>query len=67
VTALLAFAGLQMPAPPGRSEGYPLLVNFSAWLYAGTGLAVIVVSAAAAYVVSGKAARKPITEALAHV
>jgi putative ABC transport system permease protein len=67
VTVLLAFAGVQMPPPPGRSEGYPLLVNFSAWLYAGTGLAVIVISAAAAYVVSSKAARKPITEALAHV
>ena len=67
VTLTLSLAGLQMPPPPGRSSGYPLLVNFSAALYAATGLAVIVVSSAAAYVVSRKAARKPITEALAHV
>ncbi len=67
VTLSLSFAGLQMPPPPGRSSGYPLLVNFSGTLYAATGLAVIAVSAAAAYLVSRNAARKPITEALAHV
>ena len=67
VTVFLAFAGIQMPPPPGRSSGYPLLVNFSGWMYACTGFAVVAVSAAAAYSVSAKAARKPITEALAHV
>jgi len=63
----LIFAGIQMPPPPGRSVGYPLQVVFSAWLYAATGLGVIAVSALAACLVSAKAARKPITEALAHV
>jgi putative ABC transport system permease protein len=63
----LAFAGIQMPPPPGRSVSYPLLVDFSAWLYAATGLGVIAVSVLAAWLVSAKAARKPITEALAHV
>jgi putative ABC transport system permease protein len=67
VTVFLAFAGIQMPPPPGRSGGYPLLVNFSVALYAATGLAVVAVSALAAYWVSNKAARKPVTEALAHV
>ena len=67
VTMALIFAGLQMPPPPGRSNGYPLLINFSAWLYAFTGLAVVGVSTLAAYLASAKAARKPITEALAHV
>jgi putative ABC transport system permease protein len=67
VTVFLMFAGIQMPPPPGRSGGYPLVVNFSALLYAATGAAVIAVSALAAYWVSGKAARKPVTEALAHV
>jgi putative ABC transport system permease protein len=67
VTMFLLFAGIQMPPPPGRSGGYPLVVNFSALLYAATGLAVIAVSALAAYWVSNKAARKPVTEALAHV
>ena len=63
----LVFSGLQMPPPPGRSGGYPLLVSFSVPLYAATGLAVIAVAAIAAYLVSRNAARKPITEALAHV
>ena len=67
VTVFLAFAGIQMPPPPGRSGGYPLLVNFSVPLYAATAAAVIAVSALAAYWVSGKAAHKPVTEALAHV
>lgn len=67
VTVSLAFAGIQMPAPPGRSSGYPLLVDFSASLYAATGLAVIAASALAAYLSSARAARRPITEALAHV
>ena len=66
-TVLLTFAGLQMPPPPGRSAGYPLLVNFSAALYAGTGLAVVAIAALAAWVASAKAVRKPITEALSHV
>src|SRR6185503_5704351 len=67
VTFALAFAGIQMPPPPGRSSGYPLLVNFSPLLYVATGAAVIAISALAAYFASAKAARKPITEALAHV
>ena len=67
VTIALLFAGIQMPPPPGRSTGYPLLVNFSAVLYAATGAAVIAASALAAWWVSAKAARRPITEALAHV
>jgi len=66
-TVALTFAGIQMPPPPGRSGGYPLLVNFSATLYAATAAAVIAISALAAYFASAKAARKPITEALAHV
>jgi len=66
-TVALTFAGIQMPPPPGRSGGYPLLVNFSATLYAATAVAVIAISALAAYFASAKAARKPITEALAHV
>lgn len=66
-TLLLTFAGIQMPPPPGRSSGYPLLVNFSASLYAATALAMVAISALAAYFASAKAARKPITEALAHV
>jgi putative ABC transport system permease protein len=67
ITVALIFAGLQMPPPPGRSGGYPLLVNFSAPLYLAVGIAVVAVSAFAAYLASRKAVAKPITEALAHV
>ena len=67
VTVFLTFSGIQMPAPPGRSVGYPLLIHFDTGLYALTGLAVVAVSTFAAYLASAKAARKPITEALAHV
>jgi putative ABC transport system permease protein len=67
VTVFLLFAGMQMPPPPGRSTGYPLLVNFSPALYAVTGLSVVAAAALAAWWVSAKAARRPITEALAHV
>jgi putative ABC transport system permease protein len=56
-----------MPPPPGRSVGYPLNVSFSPWLYAAAGLGAIATSVLAAYVVSAKAARRPIIEALAHV
>jgi putative ABC transport system permease protein len=67
VTFGLTFAGIQMPPPPGRSNGYPLLVNFSLGLYCAAGAAVVALSALAAWFASAKAARKPITEALAHV
>ncbi|OQA33587.1 MAG: hypothetical protein BWY57_01077 [Betaproteobacteria bacterium ADurb.Bin341] len=66
-TVFLMFANLQMPPPPGRSTGYALLVNYSTPLYLGATLAVLLVSGVAAWLVSAKAARKPITEALAHV
>jgi putative ABC transport system permease protein len=32
-TVALLFAGIDMPPPPGRSVGYPLLLSFSAPLY----------------------------------
>jgi putative ABC transport system permease protein len=67
VTVFLWFAGLQMPPPPGRSVGYPLYVNFSPALYAITAVVVVALSSAAAWVVSARAGRKPITQALAHV
>jgi len=67
VVLLLPFAGLEMPPPPGRSVGYPLLVNFSLPLYLITDAAIVALCAAAAWFVSRKAAQKPIVEALGHV
>lgn len=66
-TVFLLFAGIEMPPPPGRSAGYPLLLSFSLPLYGAVALVVIVLAAGAAWLVSSRAARKPVTEALAHV
>lgn len=67
VSMLLLIKGFQMPPPPGRSVGYPLYVNVSAWLYASTTLIVTLLSTLAALWVSRRAARRPIVEALGHV
>jgi putative ABC transport system permease protein len=67
ITVFLAFAGIQMPPPPGQSEGYPLVVNASLTLYAVTSLAVIALCLAAAWFASRKPAHRPIVEALSHV
>jgi putative ABC transport system permease protein len=67
VVLVLPQAGLEMPPPPGRSVGYPLLVNASLSLYLLTNAAIIALCAAAAWFVSRRAASKPIVEALAHV
>ncbi len=67
VVLTLPYAGFEMPPPPGRSVGYPLLVSASLPLYLITNAAIIALCAAAAWFVSRKAARKPIVEALSHV
>lgn len=67
VVLLLPAMGLEMPPPPGRSVGYPLLVNASLPLYLITDAAIILLCAGAAWFVSRKAAQKPIVEALGHV
>ncbi|MBI3525100.1 MAG: ABC transporter permease [Betaproteobacteria bacterium] len=67
ISLLLLFSNVQMPPPPGRSMGYPLQVNLSANLYLVTLIAIITLSIAAAWLVSRKAAAKPIVEALGHV
>ena len=59
--------GLRMPPPPGRSVGYPLHVNLSLPLLAATVLVIVAVSASAALVISRRASRMPIVEALSHV
>ncbi|MDP2809312.1 MAG: ABC transporter permease [Rhodocyclaceae bacterium] len=66
-TVFLLFAGIEMPPPPGRSAGYPLFLSFSPLLYGAVTLVVIMLAAGAAWLVSSRAARKPVTEALAHV
>lgn len=64
--ALLVFP-VQMPPPPGRSVGYPLLVAVDPWLYAGTVLAMLLLAALASALVARRTVRRPIADALAHV
>jgi putative ABC transport system permease protein len=66
-TFALLFAGIDMPPPPGRSAGYPLLLSFSPVLYLGAMIVVTLLAASSAWFVSRRAAAKPVTEALAHV
>jgi putative ABC transport system permease protein len=67
VVLALPHAGLEMPPPPGRSVGYPLLVSASLPLYLIIDALIISLCAAAAWLASRKAAQKQIVEALAHV
>lgn len=63
----LAFAQIQMPPPPGRSIGYPLVIAMDPALYALVTALMMAVAAIAAWIVSGTASRRGITEALGHV
>ncbi len=69
VTTSVAFdlGDVQMPPPPGSSVGYPLHVNLPPALFVATGVVIVLAAVTAAWVVSRKAARKSIVEALAHV
>lgn len=67
IAMALLVLGIQMPPPPGRTSGYPLLVEVSPAMYAAAALAVTVLAALASLLVSRKAAHQPVVEALAHV
>ncbi len=58
---------IQMPPPPGRAEGYPLIINTPLDLYIMVSISIIVVCSLAAWGASRKAVKKTIVEALAHV
>ncbi|MCL2021892.1 MAG: FtsX-like permease family protein [Betaproteobacteria bacterium] len=64
---LLPYLGLEMPPPPGRSIGYPLLISAPVLLYVAIDALIILLCCAAAWVASKKAANMPIMEALRHV
>lgn len=67
VALALVRSGIQMPPPPGRTGGYPLVVSVSPAMYATAALAVTVLAALASLLVSRKAAKQSVVEALAHV
>lgn len=61
------FAGIQMPAPPGRSEPYPFLIELSLPLTVYTCLAITVVCVLAAWLAARRGVNKTIVDALADV
>jgi len=63
---LLVFP-VQMPPPPGRSDGYPLLVAVDPWMYAATLLAMVLLAVLASAVVARHTVQQPVVDALAHV
>jgi putative ABC transport system permease protein len=63
----LPYLALEMPPPPGRSEGYPLMVSAPFPVYVAADFLIVSLCVAAAWAVSRKAARKPIVDALGHV
>lgn len=64
--ALLVFP-VEMPPPPGRSNGYPLQIVIDATLYAGTLAAMVLLSMLASAAVARRTVKKPVVESLAHV
>lgn len=68
IVVVLPVLGLDMPPPPGRTVGYPLLISASIPLYLITSICMVGLCAIAAWFVSFKAAsKKSIVEALSHV
>lgn len=57
---------VQMPPPPGRSDGYPLLVATDPAMYALTLLAMLLLATLASALVARTTVRQPIVDALAH-
>lgn len=64
--ALLLFP-VEMPPPPGRSNGYPLQIVMDPSLYAMTLLAMVALSMLASAWVARRTVGRPIVDALAHV
>ena len=66
-TLFLMLVDIQMPPPPGRTDGYPLNIYLSFELIAYATIGVLFICVSAAYLSARKGVNKPITEALIHV
>lgn len=67
LTVFLMMFEVQMPAPPGMTQGYPLVIYFSIELAMLALLGVLAICLTAAFFSARKGVNKPITEALIHV
>ncbi|MCP5079099.1 MAG: ABC transporter permease [Psychromonas sp.] len=66
-TVMLMLVDVQMPPPPGRTDGYPLNIYLSFELLSYATLGVLFICISAAYLSARKGVNKPITEALIYV
>jgi putative ABC transport system permease protein len=62
-----AMLEIQMPPPPGRAEGYPLIIDTPAEMYVIVSFSIVVICVLAAWVASRNAVKKTIVGALTHV
>mgnify|MGYP001567591644 CR=1 FL=1 len=67
VSVCLTLIDVQMPPPPGRSQGYPLNITVDAGMYGFALLAITLLAMLASLWVARKAVHQPVVEALAHV
>jgi len=67
LTAILPFANVMMPPPPGSNVGYPLMLNFSATAYAMISVMMVAITMVGGFLAARKGVKKSIVEALAYV
>ncbi|MDF2155230.1 ABC transporter permease [Vibrio sp. CAU 1672] len=67
LTVFLMLVDVQMPPPPGQTQGYPLTIYFSWELVMMAACTVLLICLVAAYFSARKGVNKPITEALIYV
>ncbi|MCO7224334.1 FtsX-like permease family protein [Pleionea sp. CnH1-48] len=68
--ALIGFlnvANIEMPPPPGSTQGFPIAINFSLGLTLFSSILLMTICAMAAWFAARSGARKPIVEALSYV
>lgn len=66
VSIMLYIVPVQMPPPPGRSEGYPLNITIDPLLYLATFLTMVALTMAASAWVARKTVNLPVVDALTH-
>lgn len=66
VTAFLLLVPIEMPPPPGHSNGYPLIINFDLLVYLLTMLSMVALTVLASVWVARSTANMPVVDALAH-
>ena len=66
VTVFLMVVPVEMPPPPGQTNGYPLIIAFDAVMYLATMLSVVTLTVLASTWVARKTVHMPVVDALAH-